>query len=391
MKKIGVLLFCLFAFTFAYAQQSLSSEAEINVLTVGPGTSLNDSFGHSGFRIKDETNQLDLVFNYGVYDFDTPNFYLKFAQGKLNYLIGVNYFDDFFTSYMSQNRTIQEQVLNISLEQKQQLFDYLLNNYKPANRAYLYDFFYDNCATRIRDVLEDVMDNNVTFHSPDEFQAKSFRQLIQENLNKNSWGSLGIDIALGSVIDKKATAYEYMYLPKFIYVFFGKATINNSDTPLVKQSRVLYTKKESQKAGNFFMSPLMIFGIISLLIILITYSDYKKNTRTVWLDVVIFSITGITGIFLLLLWFATDHSATAYNYNMLWAFPLNIILISQVFKKVPKRWFIKYLKFLLIMMCLLTLHWIIGVQVFAISLLPILIALVIRYVYLLKDFKRKLT
>ena len=340
MKNTWFSVLLILSLCFVNAQQSLSPNAEISVLTIGPGASLNDSFGHSGFRVKDETNQIDLVFNYGVYDFDTPNFYLKFAQGKLNYLIGLNYFDDFFAGYVAQNRTIEEQVLNLSEIEKQKLFDYLLNNYKPANRAYLYDFFYDNCATRIRDVVESVLNKDVTFNSPEGFEEKTFRQLIQENLKSNSWGSVGIDIALGSVIDKKATAYEYMYLPKFIHDFFEKATINNSGKTLVKQSQVLYTKKDVSESSNFFTSPLLIFGVIALLIVFITYSDHKKNKRTVWLDGVIFSVTGIIGVFLLLLWFATDHGTTAYNYNMLWAFPLTILVISQVFKSVPKNWFI---------------------------------------------------
>ena len=98
--------------------QYLSPEAEISVLTIGPGTSLNDAFGHSGFRVKDTTG-LDVVFNYGVYDFNAPNFYLKFAQGKLNYLIGANYFSDFYNNYVEENRSIEEQVLNLNQKEKQ--------------------------------------------------------------------------------------------------------------------------------------------------------------------------------------------------------------------------------------------------------------------------------
>ncbi len=96
---------------------------------------------------------MDIVFNYGVYDFDTPNFYTKFAQGKLNYKIGANYFEDFKESYIRQNRTIKEQILNLSLDERQQVFNFLSKNYEPENQYYLYDFFYDNCATKIKDVI----------------------------------------------------------------------------------------------------------------------------------------------------------------------------------------------------------------------------------------------
>lgn len=388
MKKKWLLIASLFSIFLLNAQQELSSEAIISALTVGPGTSLNDSFGHSAFRIRDEKNNIDLVFNYGVYDFQTPNFYIKFARGKLNYLMGLNYFDDFFMSYMAQNRTVKEQVLNLSQKQKQDIFDYLLNNYKPENRAYLYDFFYDNCATRIRDVLEKVMKNNLTFNKPEKLEEETFRQLIQENLNKNSWGSVGIDLALGSVIDRKATAYEHMFLPKFIFLFFENATINNSNTPLVKHTNVLYKKEEGKQSIAVLTSPLMIFSILGLLIGLITYSDYKKNKRTVWLDAMLFGITGIIGVLILLLWFATDHESTAQNYNLLWACALNILAIPQILKKVPNKWISKYLKFLVILLLLLTLHWIIGIQVFAITLIPLLLALIVRYIFLIYLFKK---
>ena len=387
-KNLLVLAFLLLVSLVKGQQKTLSTEAEISVLTIGQGKSLNDAFGHSAFRIKDYIKGLDLVFNYGVYDFQTPNFYLKFAQGKLNYLIGLDYYEDFYESYVSQNRTIKEQILDLSQVQKQQLFDYLANNYKPENRAYLYDFFYDNCATRIRDVLEEATNNNIIFNTPERFEAKTFRTLIHDHVSLNSWGAVGIDMALGAVIDKQATPYEHMFLPKNIYRFFNEATFKtNPNKTLVKQTRVLFEKIEQPKQNTFFTSPLFVFGIIALFILFITYKDYKNNKRTVWLDVSLFGLTGILGIFILLLWFATDHTGTHQNYNLLWAFALNILVIPQFIKKQPSIWFRKYLKFLIILLCLFTLHWIIGVQVFAIGLIPFLIALLVRYIYLVNHYQ----
>ena len=122
-------------------QRSLTTNAEVSVITFGPGASLNDAFGHNAFRIKDNSQRIDLVYGYGEYDFDAPNFYLKFARGKLNYLISRHRFTDVFYHYKKYNRQIDEQVLNLSFEEKQRLFDFLENNYKPENRRYLYDFF----------------------------------------------------------------------------------------------------------------------------------------------------------------------------------------------------------------------------------------------------------
>ncbi|WP_418509519.1 DUF4105 domain-containing protein [Corallibacter sp.] len=384
MKIKLFLTFLLFGL-FSTTAQELTKNAQVSVLTIGPGTSLNDAFGHSAFRIKD--SNFDYVFNYGVYNFNTPNFYTKFARGKLEYLIGLDYYEAFFNAYVRQNRTVKEQILNISPTEKQKLFDFLVNNYKPENRAYLYDFFYDNCATKIKDVLQETLNNTVVFHTPENYKEKSFRTLIQDNLNYNSWGSLGIDIALGSVIDKTATPEEHMFLPENIFTFFNDAEIHNKN--LVKEVKILYKKQESKNSTNLFTSPLFILGLISLGINFITYRDYKNKTRAAWLDNTLFALTSIIGVLLLLLWFATDHTATAQNYNLLWAFPLNILLLFQLQKPLIKSWSIKFIKFLVIMLCLMTFHWVVGVQVFAIALAPIIIALFIRYIYLIYFFKDK--
>ncbi len=389
MKQSLSFLLFLFILCSASSQNfQLTPEANISVLTIGPGESLNDAFGHNAFRIKDSSQGIDAVYGYGAYDFDAPNFYLKFTQGKLNYLISRNNYSGFYNAYVSNNRTIKEQVLNFSIEEKQKLFDYLETNYKPENRRYLYDFFYDNCATRIRDVAQTATNNTITYTIPETFKPITFRDLIHEHVGLNSWGSFGIDIALGSVIDKKATAYEHMFLPKYIHAFFDSAKINSSRN-LVKSSSTIFQKKETVSSSNFGFSPLMIMGLLSVMILFMTYKDYKKNTRSKWLDILLFGTTGIMGVVLLLLWFATDHSATAQNYNVLWAVPLNSIVIGQLFKKQVKNWFKSYLKFLVIMLCLMTLHWIIGVQTFAIALIPMLVVLFVRYIYLIRFFNTK--
>ena len=386
-------LLCLFFLLFGFSSHSqykqLSSNSKISVLTIGPGSSLNDSFGHSAYRVKDSL--MDIVINYGVYDFDTPNFYTKFAQGKLNYKIGANYFEDFRESYINQNRTIREQELNLTLDEKQSVFNYLSRNYEPANQYYLYDFFYDNCATKIRDVLVIALNDGIEFNNPESIQPKTFRNLIQQNLKWNSWGSFGIDLALGSVIDRIALPTEFMFLPEYIHDFFDSAMIkSNPGKKLVNNERVIFQNSQTKSSSNFFLSPLFALGIIGLLIIYITYKDYRQQKRNKWLDFFLFIFTGLIGVVILLLWFATDHEATAQNYNLLWAFAINLFVVFQVIKNKPRSWFLKYIIFLIIMMCLLTLHWVIGVQRFAYVLIPLLIAITLRYLYLIQFYKKQL-
>nr|WP_227805700.1 DUF4105 domain-containing protein [Algibacter lectus] len=121
-------------------------------------------------------------------DFDSPNFYLKFAQGKLDYLINKSEFNKFYQYYIYFNRSIKAQVLNLSQVEKQKLYDFLINNYKPENRRYLYEFFFDNCATKIKEVTNTSVNNSIIFNKPKDFEDATFRTLIYQNVKKNSWG-----------------------------------------------------------------------------------------------------------------------------------------------------------------------------------------------------------
>jgi len=390
LKKYALLVLLTFFFLSIKAQQkNLSAKAEISVLTIGAGKNLNDAFGHSAFRIKDPVNRFDIIFDYGRFDFNAPNFYLNFVKGKLNYALGSNNFQDFLQYYIQVERSVKEQVLNLTQDEKQKLFNFLLNNYKPENRYYLYEFFFDNCATKIRDVIQETQNNTVTFNATEVYKNESFRALIHGNLIQNSWECFGIDLALGAVIDKQAKATEHMFLPKHVFTFLNGATTNASQKKLVKQSHTLNKAPEKQISANVITSPLVVLTIIGCFIIYLTYIDYKKNTRTRWLDISLFTITGLTGLVILLLWFATNHLGTKNNYNLLWAFTGNLFVIFQLLKTKSSLWFIGYLKLLIIMLCLLTMHWVTGVQCFNISLLPFLIALCFRYVFLVYYYQKQ--
>ena len=383
MKLLLRFLFLL-CVTIAFSQKNIPNNTQISVLTIGPGNNLNDAFGHSVIRLK--TSYSDIVYDFGRYNFEDPNFYLNFARGKLNYLQGKANYNNLVNFYKQQNRSIKEQTLNLSAEEKQSVYTFLETNYAKNQGAYLYDFFYDNCATKIRDVIENATNGNIDYQLPDNYEDKTFRTLIQDQLHPNTWGSLGIDIALGAIIDRTATPREHMFLPKNIHAFYSEATINNRQ--LVSNSKTIINSDTKFKNGTFLLSPIFVLSLIAILIIYITFNDHKKQRRTKGLDACIQLILGVIGILLTLLWFGTDHTATGYNYNLLWAFPLSLFMVIQAYKAKPKKWFIGYIKFCVLMLCLLTVHWISGVQQFAPTLIPLLIALFVRYIFLLKFLKK---
>ena len=390
-KPLLTLIFLLSYFTALTQINTLAKDAEISIITIGPGKQLYDSFGHNAIRVSDPSNGKDLAFNYGTFDFNTPNFYIKFGQGKLPYALSVSTYDGFLRNYIAEKRWIKQQKLDLTYGEKIAIFEFLLNNAQPSNREYQYDFFFDNCATRIRDVLA------VNLGSKLSYQEKqyapflySFRELIQQRLHWNSWGSLGIDIALGAVIDRTANPWEHQFLPDYVFESLKSATItrNNKTSALIKKETTINNPGPRARNTAFLLSPFFVFLVIALGIVYRTLRDSKQQKRSRWLDTVLFFVTGIVGVLLLVLWLATDHTATINNYNILWAFPVNLIFCTLLSKKTPKKWLSRYLSFLIILLILLVVHWCTGVQVFAGALLPLLIALFIRYVYVIRYLKK---
>ena len=384
MKKILFFSFFSFVFYVGFSQEiQLSPQAEISIITVAPGKSLNDTWGHSAIRILDSENAVDYVYNYGMYNFNTPNFYTKFMRGQLLYDLASYPFHYFLEGYSQDNREIKEQVLQLTQQQKQQYLNFLENNAKPENKSYLYDFFFDNCATRLRDVNTEVLGEIVNYNDTKLQHNFTFRDLIYQKLDNHPWGKFGIDLALGSVIDNKATAKEYTFLPEYTFNSFENAVLLNDgqESPLVKETHILYQQKEEQIKQSFF-TPLFFFSLLAILIIGITYRDYKKNKRTKIIDFLLFFSTGLAGLLVLLLWFATDHTATADNYNVFWVVAPNIIVAFFLLKDNLPTWLKKYVLVLIGLLVLTVILWLLKIQVFSLGIIPILILLTVRYLLL---------
>jgi len=200
---------------------------------------------------------------------------------------------------------------------------------------------------------------------------------------------LGMDVAIGAVVDRPATAWEYQFLPQYVFEAAAVATVTKGNTkePLVKTTNSLFKNTPKEEGSNFLISPLFVFGLLGFIILFVTYKDFRKRKRSRYLDGIIFFSTGLIGVLLLLLWIATDHSTTVNNYNLLWAFPLSLFLCVAISKKQPKTWVRNYYAFLLILFALLCLHSISGVQTFAIGFIPLFVALAIRYIYVFSFLK----
>lgn len=377
LRKIVVLLILVLS-AFGYSQEmELSALTKVSVLTIGPGNELNSKFGHSAIRMKDPAIGMDIVYNYGMFDFQDPNFYTKFTRGKLDYWIGKETHQRFLYGYEYEKRWVKEQVLNLSVAEVNQLHQFLENNYLPENRYYKYDFFFDNCTTRLPDVLETVLGDKLHLSIVDVGDATTYRDLIHQNLEMNSWSNFGIDLALGSVIDKKGTPF----LPINLFDQLKDSKLNqkslvNNEIDLLSEGRLL-------ESTNFFTSPIFWLSILMLFVLGVTYSDYKKQRRSRWLDFLLFLLTGLAGTLILFLWFATDHQATKLNFNVFWVFAPNVILAFILLKKQAPKWLNKYLWILLAGIAITGILWIFKIQVFSPLTIFALVALSIRYLFLI--------
>lgn len=376
MKNITALL--LFLTSICQAQTRLSDRAEISVLTLGPWQGqVYTAFGHSAFRVYDPVNGIDDAYNYGVFDYNRPNFYLNFARGHNIYKLGVMDYKMFEYSYIYLNRFIHEQKLNLRPDQKQKLFNFLEWNALPENQEYLYDYFYDNCATKIPEVMLKVFGDSVKFDGSYLTTDYTIRELTDFYLKVQPWGDLGIDIGLGLPTDKKATPYEHMFLPDYVESGFAHATIiqGRAPQPLVKETNIIYTSLPEDYPPNF-VHPLIVFSIFLLITVYISYRDLKSRELSIFFDGILFGILGLLGISLLLLWTATSHQSAAKNFNLLWALPTHLIAVIAFIRQ-PK-WLEKYFLMVAILSGLLLIAWPVIPQKLHYALIPLVLAIGIR-------------
>ena len=387
--KIGCFISVILLSLAGFSQPTqLSPNSQISVLTCGTGDQLYSSFGHSSFRVQDPARGIDLVYNYGTFDFDTPNFYLKFASGKLLYSLSREQFPNFLYTYQLENRWVKEQILDLSQNQQNAVFQFLENNYRPENRDYKYDFIYENCSTKIPEVLEKVMGSSLIMQNSHLESEASFRELVQSYLHWNTWASFGIDLAFGAVMDQKARSKEYMFLPDYVLSQLSNSTLEGK--PLVQRERTILDLENGRGVSIFTISPLFWFLLFFIFTLTITYIDFRNQTRSRWLDFCLFVLTGATGLFIIFLWFFTDHTATANNFNIAWAFPVNLYVAFLMRRKgeVP-HWIPRYIQVVMYLLLVVPLLWITGLQHFPPILILILLTLAIRYAYLhyyYKDF-----
>jgi hypothetical protein len=351
----------------------LSEHSRITLLTCDPGDPLYSTFGHSAIGVFDPAQRINWVFNYGTFDFNVQHFYAKFASGKLLYKLSFGSKERFLREYQHAGRIVVEDELNLTAYQKQTLFNHLLENYKPENRLYKYDFFFDNCATRILDIIYEALGDSLVYQPTGNEQEQTFRSLIDEYLGNKYWSDFGIDIALGSIIDKPATERQKAFLPDYLKEYLYRCTINGKS--FINQSRTLVKESRPLPFTPFLLRPALIFWFIFAFIVFLTIKYRHKS----WVigDRILFVTWGLVGVIVLLLWVATDHDATAGNLNVLWANPLYLVYAFAIGNK--KTLYLKWSSAIVLALNLIViLGWGFIPQQFHIVFVPIIGSLIVR-------------
>ncbi len=302
------ILFC----TPLSAQILLSDSAKLYLLTCTPGTEVWSKYGHTGIRVCDEANKMDIVFNYGIFSLMEDGFYLKFIKGETYYQLGIESYSHFVQFYNKIGRKTYLQELNLTPEQKQQVFDALMVNYQPENRFYLYNFVFDNCATRPYYLLKNALQDTI-ISSYQGYANQPFRSTITHYTGPYSWVDFGINLVFGSKADQPMTNEQRLFLPEELMFYLSKAHLSDG-TPLVIHENIAPFEIDNVP---WYADCRFGIALYALLMVLISWWDRKRNKLSWWLDAILGLVYLVLLAIVIFLTFFSVHPLVGFNGRLL--------------------------------------------------------------------------
>lgn len=387
LKTLFLACFVLLAAVSSHATTD-NSRLQVSLITCAPGVELYSVFGHTALRIVDTAANTDIIYNYGTFNFDDPDFYSKFVRGKLMYFLSQQSFPDFLYEYAYFKRGVTEQVLQLSPIEKKEIQLSLFKNVREENRYYKYDFLYDNCATRLRDIIFKTNKDNAFEPSAFAEKGTTFRDYLHNYLSRAEmqWTTLGIDLLLGIGVDKTMTTAECMFLPDYLAqgVFLavkGKGKLVERDQVHLPNAQDLPIKLP------FWQTPLFFFSFLAFLVILSSFFRSKGmvSFQSI-MDRIIFVLSGLIGLLLLFMWFGTDHKSFANNLNLVWAMPINLLVAFSLNR--PQQWLKKYLRYYSLLLLVLMVAVLLHPGIVNLGLYPLILVLSFRSWMLSRDEKK---
>jgi len=380
-KKLSIMrqliLSIILAFCTAFSSFAQNTDQKtVSLITSTPSDlAVFTVWGHTAIRIQDPSIGLDVMFNYGIFSFH-KGFYYKFVKGETDYKLAIQSIPGTMEEVAEKNSYMYEQVLNLTKEEKEEIIQALYINVRPENRYYRYNFFYDNCATRPRELIEKVT-GGLTYATIGN--KMTYREIIHERLANMKWFALGIDLCLGSPTDNVVPDSDMTFLPVELMSVFESAKKTNGES-IVKETKTLFTpiQKTEEKDLGSRVSPILACWIFLALIVAHTlFYNYKKK-NDLWFDITLWAIAGLIGSVLFFLAFFSVHPSTNPNFNLLWLNPLQLLFaILAPFKALKEK--LRYYQMANLSLILIAIiGWPILPQQFNPAVFPLMIALAIR-------------
>ena len=338
--------------TTNYAETPADS-IRVSLLTCSPHDEIYSLYGHTAIRYEDKASKTDIVVNYGLFSFKKPFFVARFVLGLTDYEMGIQDFNDFCYEYQYFGSQVTQQEINLTPEEKGQLLKALQDNYANA-RVYRYNYFYNNCTTKARDIILKSINGKIEYKNAID-KSVSFRDLIHGCNANYSWASFGNDLLLGFKADMQTTREEQQFLPDNLMRDFGQAKIVSADgsaRPLVKNTEIIVKGNDYAIAGKTKVTPQFVFITLLLLIAAIVVAEFKTKKRFLWVDISLLLSSGLAGLILFVMLFS-EHPTTSTNLQIFILCPLNLYWAIYIIKnkrnerKLRKAW-----TFLSIMLCI---------------------------------------
>lgn len=319
-----------------------SDSIRISLLTCAPGSEIYSLFGHTALRCENLTTGEDVVFNYGMFSFNTPNFVMRFVKGETDYQLGVIKYPYFEAEYGLRGSTVYQQELNLTSEEKARVVGLLQENYQLANRVYRYNYFYDNCTTRARDKIEQGIAGKVVY--PQSGEERTFRSIVREFTAGHAWSALGIDLCLGSEADEPIDERKQMFSPFYMLAFAREATIHRADTivPLVKAEKKLLDfegkdaelfEKDEELSLPSPMTCAIAWWLLTIMVVIVSV----RKGKVCWLwDILLYGAQGIGGCVISFLFFFSLHPTVGSNWLVMILNPLPLLYLPIMVYKAVK-------------------------------------------------------
>ncbi|HCC70523.1 MAG TPA: hypothetical protein DEQ09_05160 [Bacteroidales bacterium] len=338
--KTRLTLLITFSFINFYALIAQISTTEVYLLTCDPGPESYTMYGHSALRLYDSSSGTDVVYNWGVFDFNTPNFNYQFASGRLNYMLAAYSYNSFLNEYRPTKRSVYSQRVYMPEEELLKLKILLNENLKPENKFYKYDFFRDNCSTRIRDILEKVYDDRIVYPEKESKVKATFRKRIDEFHKGVLWMDVGMDLLLGNPADEECDFQESMFLPEYLMKNLGQAMVVDGDkrVMLLGPTEIIFDHERPVYDTGIFKQPWLWLSLAFIVVFLFTIFIKNRYAQNAF-DLAFWSILTLLAFLMIFLNYITDHEAMGQNFNMIWLNPLIPISFYAIYSKHSLYWF----------------------------------------------------